>query len=336
MGRKAEELIPPGLLQIADNIISKDNILGASKKNAARWAKDLSLAKEASTIFFAGCGYQYSSGLQSLLTLVRKMDKGVGVELTAGLAGLGRKMGLDLAGIYRNLVLKGDESDGLPLKDAVKVLEKLGINFGYLGEDEPCCGGPLYFFGLEKEFRDHALKVGKKLKSLGVKKIIGIVPSCTYTLREIIPRYFEGFDIEVRHFVEVVAERMEPGKYEFPKKVKVVYHDPCQLSRYLGLTSEPRQILKSIKGIELLEPEWSYSEWSTCCGGGGGFEAVFPQLSQILAVSRVQELLSTGAEAIITHCPGCIIQLKEGLKEVGKSEVEVYDLAQVVAMAMEV
>ncbi len=82
------------------------------------------------------------------------------------------------------------------------------------------------------------------------------------------------------------------------------------------------------------KPSGLRGEWATCCGGGGGFEAVFPELSQILAVNRAKELVDTGAEIIVTHCPGCIMQLKTGLKELKVNNVEVLDLAQVVAMAM--
>ena len=101
----------------------------------------------------------------------------------------------------------------------------------------------------------------------------------------------------------------------------------------MGLIEEPRQILKAIKGIELVEPEWTKGEWATCCGGGGGFEAIFPELGHILAVNRIRELMETGAEMIITHCPGCIMQLKAGLKELRIENVEVLELAQVVAQA---
>jgi Fe-S oxidoreductase len=83
-----------------------------------------------------------------------------------------------------------------------------------------------------------------------------------------------------------------------------------------------------------VETEWTKGEWATCCGGGGGFEAVFPELSHLLAVNRARELLETGAEMIVTHCPGCILQLKAGLKELKKDNVEVIDLAQVIAAAI--
>lgn len=330
-------LIPPGLIYLSDNIISKDNILGASKETGAKWAEDLNLPKDMETIFFAGCGYQYSHELESLMSLIRKIDKSaISAEMTMSLAGFQKKLGIDAAGILRKLRVRGSNTQAQPLLDAVKVLNHLGVDFGYLADDEPCCGGLLNYVGLHQEFARHARQVHDRLKLRGVKRIIGIVPSCTYTLRHLIPDSINDYDLEVMHFCEVVAENISTLELRFPREVRVTYHDPCQLVRYLGLVEEPRQILRAIKGIELLETEWTNGEWATCCGGGGGFEAVFPELSQVLAVNRAKELIDTGAEIIVTHCPGCIMQLEVGLKELKASNIEVLDLAQIVAMAMEV
>ncbi len=329
-------LIPPGLAYLADNITSKHNILGASKGAGAKWAKDLNLPKGTETIFFAGCGYQYSSELDSLMSLIRKIDKSaISTETTMSLASFQKKLGIDAAGIYRRVMARGSGADAQPLKDAVKVLSNLGVKFGYLAEEEPCCGGLLHYIGLHKEFDQNAQGVYDGLKSRGVKRIISIIPSCTYTLRHLIPNSVNGYELEVKHFCEVVSENISSLELRFPREVKVTYHDPCQLVRYLGLVEEPRQILRAIKGIELVEPDWTKGEWATCCGGGGGFEAVFPELSQILAVNRARELVETGAEIIVTHCPGCIMQLEVGLKELKAGGVKVLDLAQIVAMAME-
>lgn len=331
-----KELIPPGLTYLADNIISKDNILGASKGTRAKWAKDLTFPEETETIFFAGCGYQYASELESLMSLLRRIDKSaISTELTMSLASFQKRLGIDASGIYRRVMARGSDADAQPLLSAVKVLRNLGVKFGYLGDDEPCCGALLHYIGLHKEFAQHAQQVHDTLKSRGVKRIISIIPSCTYTLRHLIPNSVAGDGLEVKHFCEVVAENLSSCELRFPRKVKVTYHDPCQLARYLGLVEEPRQILRAIKGIELVETGWTKGEWATCCGAGAGFEAVFPELSQILAVNRAKELLETGAEIIVTHCLGCIMQLKAGLKELKVSGVEVLDLAQIVAMAME-
>ena len=333
---ETNELLPPGLAYLADNITTKRNILGAGKGAGAKWAKDLKLPKEKETIFFAGCGYQYSSDLESMMNLIRKMDKSaVGSEMAMKLANFQKKLGLDAAGMYRKVMSKGGEAEAQPLKDAVTVLSKLGIDFGYLAEDEPCCGGLLHYIGLQDEFGKHARGVYEELRDKGVKRIIGIVPSCTNTLRTLFANSIDGYDIEVKHFIEVVAEKIPTLDLRFPKEVKVTYHDPCQLVRFMGLVEEPRQILRAIKGIELVETEWTKCEYATCCGGGGGFEAVFPELSEILAVNRATELVETGADIIVTNCPGCILQLKDGLKAMKNSKVEVLDLAQIVAMAME-
>ncbi|MFC2011587.1 (Fe-S)-binding protein [Chloroflexota bacterium] len=332
----SKELIPPGLTYLADNITSKDNIMGSSKKEGARWAKDIKFSGNVETIFFAGCGYQFTSELETLMSLIRQIDKSaISTEMTMNLASLQKKLGFDAGAIYRKVMTRGSKDDAQPLWDAVRILNKLGIEFGYLAEDEPCCGGLLYYIGMQKEFGQHALQTYNKLKSRGVKRIISIVPSCTFTLRELMTKYIEGADIEVKHFCEIVAENISSLKLRFPRKVKVTYHDPCQMARSLGLIEEPRKILKSIDNIELVEPEWTKGEWATCCGGGGGFEAVFPELSEVLAENRARELLETGAEIIVTHCPGCVMQLTNGLKKLKAGKVEVLDLAQVVAQAME-
>ncbi len=334
MNRKAKELIPPGLAYIADNIISRQNILGVSPERGAGWAKGLALAERAETIFFAGCGYQYAGELEILMSLVRRMDRSaIGAELPLRLAGWSGKLGVNLAGVYRRAAARSRGADA-PLRDAVRVLRHLGIELGYLGAVEPCCGALLYFTGLRREFARNAQQAYERFKSFGVRRIIGIVPACTYALRDLFPRYVDGYDLEVRHFVEVVAENISSLRLSLPGEVKVTYHDPCQLGRFLGLIDEPRQILGAIRGIKLVEAGGTSGEWATCCGGGGGFEVVFPELSQILAANRARELAETGAKIIVTQCPGCILQLKEGLKEARAGDIEVLDLAQIVARAM--
>ena len=328
--------VPPGLVYLADNIVSHQNILGARKEYGARWARDLNLPRSSETVFFAGCGYQYSSDLETLMSLIRRLDRSViGAELPLRFANFQKKLGADLAGIYRKVLSRGSHHEAQPLKDAVRVLHGFGIEFGYLAEEEPCCGAPLYFAGSQQQFARNAQRAYQEFKARGIKRIISIVPSCTYALRTLFPLFVDGYDLEVKHFVEVVAENISRRELRFPREVKVTYHDPCQLGRYLELTEEPRQILGAIKNIELVETDWTKREWATCCGGGGGFEAVFPELSQMLAVNRARELVATGADIVVTHCPGCVMQLQDGVKGLEKGNVEVLDLTQVIALAME-
>ncbi|MCX6005128.1 MAG: (Fe-S)-binding protein [Chloroflexi bacterium] len=335
MSKTARRLVPPGLAYIADNINAKDNILGLPKEAKAKWAAGIDFSKDRSTIFFAGCGYQYSSMLEPLVTLVRKADRMYGnPDLPIVLAGAQKKLGVDMAALYGKVTSRSGAGDASVLDDVVKVLKAVGLDIGYLGKDEPCCGAPLYHMGLQKEFAVNAAKAYKELKALGVKKIISIVPSCTYALRNLFPKFITGYDIEVKHFIEVVAENIGHKELKYSHKVKVAYHDPCQLGRYMGLLDQPRAILKAIENVELVEPEWTSGEWSTCCGGGGGFEVVFPDISQTLAMGRVTELAETGADIITTQCPGCLMQLKSGLKELKKDHIKVIDLATLVAKSL--
>lgn len=335
MNQKDKGLVPPGMAFIADNILSRHNIMGADKKSKAGWAKDLGLTARGDTVFFAGCGYQYESGLDSLMSLLRRLDRSpLGAEMPINLALFQQKIGLDLAGAYRKLTSGGKNDDGKPLEAAVRVLERLGVEFAYLGEEEPCCGGLLHYAGMAGEFDTQAQNTVKKLKSLGVKRLISIVPSCTYTLKTLYADSITGYDLEVKQFLEVVLEKLEGLTLKFPRRVRVAYHDPCQLARYLKMVEEPRRILKAIGNVELVETARTSGEWATCCGGGGGFEAVFPELSHILAVNRAKELVETGAQMVVTHCPGCVMQLKAGLTELSRGDIEVLDLAEVLAMAM--
>jgi Fe-S oxidoreductase len=336
MKPKSKVAIPPGLLYIADNIKTKHSILGTSGERKAEWAKNLNLPKQSETIFFAGCGYQDTAGLESLMSLIRKMDKSLlGSELPMTLAGIQRKSGLDIASLYSKLAVKNKHAEGEVLIDAVKVLRNLGIDFGYLGDEEPCCGGLLHYAGMEQDFINNSHRLYDTLKSLGVKRIISIVPSCTYTLKNLITQHIRSSKIEVLHFSEAVLKNIQSITLQFPRKVKVTYHDPCQLSRYLQLIDEPRQIINAIKNVEFVETNWTNREWSTCCGGGSGFEVVFPELSEILAVNRARELCDTGAEIIVTNCPGCLMQIKHGLKQLKNDIVQVLDLAQIISMSME-
>jgi hypothetical protein len=332
-----KDLVPDGLSYLTGNIRSHHNIAGSSKSSRSGWAHGLQLPEHGETIFFSGCGYQYFSSLEPVMSLLLKFDQSpVGTGLPLAFARLSKNLGIDLAGVYGKLFSstgKGEEDQ--PLRDAVKVLKNLRIDFGYLAENEPCCGGPLYYVGMDTQFKNNAQNTYRQLKHAGVKRIISMVPSCTYTLRTLYPACIEGFDIEVAQFLEVVLEKIKPGMLKYPESIRVVYHDSCQLARFLGLIDEPRQILKAIDGIELVEPERTSGNWATCCGGGAGFEVVFPDLSHILAVNRVKELMQMEPDVIVTHCPGCIMQLRSGLREINNRQISVMDIAQILSKAME-
>src|SRR3989304_4244437 len=147
------ELVPPGLTYLTDNILTRQNILGVTKEQSARWAKNLNLPRQGETVFFAGCGYQFSGQLESLMSLVRGIDKSViGAELPLRFARFQKKLGLNLPGIYSAVLSGIGENEAKPLEAAIKVLRNLGIRPGYLAEEEPCCGAPLNQAGFQGKF----------------------------------------------------------------------------------------------------------------------------------------------------------------------------------------
>lgn len=308
-------MVPKALQFLRENILSSGDLFGIDR---SRWAEGLGLEPEGEVLFFAGCGYQYLKGASRFLSLAQRAEeRGIDWEATWGLWGRLRALGrLFTSGQGRN-----------PLRDGVELLRRAGLKVAYLGPEEPCCGAPLYFAGFRGDFSARIPSVIEALKGSGAKEVVGMVPSCTYALKELMGEV----PFQVVPFPAYLA-RVDGGKRRLPQPKKVVYHDPCMLARYLGVTEEPRELLRSVEGVELLEPETS-REWATCCGGGGGFEAVFPQVSAALARRRVEELLRTGAEVIVTACPGCLLQLSEGVKAVGAKGVEVLDLAEFLARA---
>ncbi len=335
MKKESAKHIPPGLQYLTRNVTGKGNIMGSSARERASWAAGLSFSADYDTIFFAGCGYQYSAGLHSLMSIIRGMDKSpLGIELPARLAGSFQNFPVDPVKIAGKIAGGDHSDDSEVLVKSVKILQSAGLNIAYMAEKEPCCSGILYYSGMEDAFVARVRTAYESFKSCGVKNIIGIVPSCTYTLRNLFPKYIDSCDIEVVHILQALAERVGGMNLELPAPITVTYHDPCQLSRFLNITDEPRRILESIKGVTLVEPSRTSGEFSTCCGGGGGFEAVFPELSEKIACNRASELAATGAEIVVTHCPGCILQIRHALKKMKMENIKVMDIIEVVAMAM--
>lgn len=341
MKNTVKNVVPVGHIYIRGNVLEKGNIIGVEEDKAA-WAKDLDLPRQAEYTFFAGCGYQFMKYAEGMTRAARTMQKvGIGMDksisMNIRMSKVLGKVGIDLGTFTAKVATAGKEDVYTRiLTSAVSVLRKLGVDIGYLHQDEPCCGSPLCYAGFLDDYIENAQKNYELFKSLDIQKVIGLIPACTSSLRNLYPQYVEGFDLEVYQFSEVVAQELNKKKIK-PKlreKLIVTYHDPCQLSRYLNVTKEPREILNNIDGLELREPgPEQRGQWSTCCGGGG-LEAGSPELCERLGRRRAEELLATGANVIVSHCPACIMQLKNSVKRL-KADVAVMDLVEILDEALE-
>lgn len=183
----------------------------------------------------------------------------------------------------------------------VQILKKARVDFTLLGGEEWCCGFPLIAAGMKNSARIFINHNLERVKAKGAKMVVFSCPSCYHTWLEM-----TNTDIEIYHSTQFIKKLIEDGKIVFKeKKMKVTYHDPCDLGRASGVYEAPRDILRAIKGIELVEMEGNRED-CRCCGGGGNLEMVRPDLSSAMAQAKIEEIKATGAEIVITSCQQCV------------------------------
>ncbi len=203
------------------------------------------------------------------------------------------------------------------LRTIISVLGRLGVAVELV--DESCCGYPVYSLGYENEF--DAIK-GKFKSAVGKHAengVLTVCPTCTAFLNE-------EYGINAVHAVELVSDLIE-GKVKKKLDMKATYHDPCHLGRGLGVTEQPRKIIKSL-GIDLVEMS-ANRLFSRCCGGGGGMLIRDRALSEEIAKRRLDQARDAGVDKLIVSCPTCDQNLSNASfskKEKGQKRVKVVNL----------
>lgn len=183
----------------------------------------------------------------------------------------------------------------------VKVLEFTNVDFTLLGGGEWCCGFPLIGAGFRKEIQRLIEHNIERAKATGAHSIVFACPSCYHTWKE---EY--KTDLLLFHSTQFILKLIQEGRIQFrEEKIKVTYHDPCDLGRASGIYHAPREILRSMPGVEFVElPD--HGEHCKCCGGGGLLEMVDPELQAALAKEKIKQIQSTGADLVVTACQQCI------------------------------
>jgi Fe-S oxidoreductase len=209
------------------------------------------------------------------------------------------------------------------------ILNRAGVEFGILGVKENCCGESIRKTGNEECFKQLARENIKTFVEHGVKRILVSSPHCYHTFKNEYPEFMVNF--EVVHISQYLFQLMSEGRLRPTKEYgkKVTYHDPCYLGRHNGIFDEPREVLRTIPGLELSEMAESRED-SLCCGMGGGriwFETLKAERFSNL---RLEQAIGVGAEVLVTSCPYCITQFEDTRLALKDSEViQIKDITEI-------
>jgi Fe-S oxidoreductase len=215
-------------------------------------------------------------------------------------------------------------------KATAEILNKAGVNFGILGDQENCCGESIRKTGDEALFKRLARENIKTFVASGVKKILVSSPHCYHTFKNEYPEFMVQF--EVVHIAQYIHELIEAGRLELSGEYgrKVTYHDPCYLGRHNGVYDPPRQALKQVAGLELVEMPDTL-ENSLCCGGGGGRIWMETVKGERFSDLRLEQALGAGAEVLATACPYCITHFEESRIGLEDSEsIAIKDITEII------
>lgn len=213
-----------------------------------------------------------------------------------------------------------------------RLLHSAGIDFAILARREMCNGDPARRTGNEFVFQQLAIQNIATFEEFGVKKVITQCAHCFNTLRNEYPQF--GGDYEVVHHSQLLAELLSQGRLAPPRKEggeekKVVYHDACYLGRHNDVYLAPRNVIGS-RGDDVVEME-RHGTRAFCCGAGGGRFWMEEQTGKKVNVERAEEALATDADEIAVACPFCYVMLDDGVKELGRDDVPVRDIAMILA-----
>jgi len=256
-----------------------------------------------------------------------------------------------------------DEDMWKVAKATVSLLQKAGVDVGIGGTNEVCCGGRAYEMGYKDDFLRQAGQNMEMFRKAGVKTLVTGCADCYHAFKVLYDKFDLKGDFEVLHTTEYLDRLLKESKLKPTRKVvaSVTYHDPCHLGRlgepYIhwegeeipghirifdppkefrrgtyGVYEPPRDVLRSIPGLKLAEMD-RIKEYAWCCGAGGGVNESNPEFAAWTAEERIDEAEATGAEAIVTACPGCEKSFGDAIKKSGSS-LRVYDVVELLDKAV--
>ncbi len=208
--------------------------------------------------------------------------------------------------------------DAMPMvRGDTLVLGASGVSFTMLPpEEEVCCGFPLFITGQHDMLEGLVKRLVAAYAERGVETLFCSCPCCVNIMSREWPLFYGGdLPFRIRHITQFAAWAIGEGRITINKELneKLIYHDPCYLSRGVGVIEEPRQVLKSIPGVELLEFDRRGME-SRCCGAGGAARKVFHENAIAMGRLTIDEAVDKGADRLILACPACYGKVNEAME----------------------
>jgi len=209
------------------------------------------------------------------------------------------------------------------------VLQKAGVNFAILGQEERCNGDVARRAGNEYLAQMMIAENVAVLKQYQPKKIVAACPHCFNTIKNEYPQFGATFD--VAHHTELLLDLLRQGRLKFDGRVTetFTFHDSCYLGRWNGIVDAPRQVLQMINGgRQLIEMARNRTE-GFCCGAGGARMFMEETIGKRINHERAEEVIASGAATVAAACPFCITMLRDGVND-NSGAVEVKDIAEII------
>ncbi len=215
----------------------------------------------------------------------------------------------------------------------VIVMDAVGEPFTMLGEEEEvCCGFPLFITGQFELLESLVKRLVEAYRSRGVKTLVCSCPCCVNMMVKDWPEFYgQKLPFKIVHITQYLYSALKKGMVVFHNEepLRLIYHDPCYLSRGVGVIEEPRRLLRAIPEVELLEFD-RHGRLSRCCGAGGAARKVFHENAVAIARLSIDEAVKKGAQRLVLSCPACYEKVNEAMRGY-KNQIPIVDIMELIS-----
>ena len=221
----------------------------------------------------------------------------------------------------------------------INILNHVDNNYTMLGEEEGCCGYVLISSGLWDEAKKVANDVIKKVENTNVETLITPCSGCYYTFTRLYPEVLDvEMPCEILHTSQFFENLIKNGILKLkPLDMSVTYHDPCSLGRHSNVYDAPRNVLKSIPKLKLIEMPMNRN-CARCCGGGGGLWSYNNNASLESTKTRlIKDLKPINVKILTTACPQCQLNFRfaSRINKLDNEPLKIYDITELLELAID-